>query len=413
MAQISMEVPYSRGMSYGRGFDSLTGRIRGFGLQSATEEAVPDAAGQTIKYYLNKVETVQDLEKSLGLQAEVHAQFGLFGASAKFDFAQSATFNSFSVFLVARVEVTNAFRQIVDPKLDAESSQLLKDGNTSRFAEQLGDCYVSGMLTGGEFCAVLELRTETSTDQQELSASLSGSYGIGASGEVDFSSKVRKATTNRFLKISMYQAGGVETSVTNSVDEVLDRAKGYAAGVQQAPVPYSAQILDYGTLDLPPGPSFIETERARLVLLQFARQRTALLRMQNDISYVRENPDQFMDPDLAALNAAAADCAARLNQLTDNAAVAAGHPADAQYLDVGLPVIQLPQRRPGAPAPVVPPGMAVVPDAIGWTVQKLESSILFSYGSHGDYNPDAIVVAINPPPGSVVPIGTFLEVTTG
>lgn len=367
MPQISMEIPHCDGMTYGRGIDSLTGRNRGMALQAADAQSVPGAGGQKVRYYLNKTESVRELEKSLGLHAEVNAQFGLFGASAKFDFAESSAFNSYSVFLVARVEVENAFQQIIDPNLDAAATKLLEQGNVDRFREQFGDAFVAGLKTGGEFCAVLELRTESTTDQRELSAKLSGSYALAASGEVAFTERMREATSNRFLKVSMYQAGGNETSVTSSVDEILARVKDYAAAVEVEPVPYAALLLDYGTLDLPSGPNVVEVETARTVLVQFARQRTTLLALLNDVTYVRENQEQFVAPDMTALNDLAAVIADKLNTLTDNASVAVSDPASATYVDVGIPAFVAPVRKDGA-SPVDP---EEVPDLVGYSQYEI------------------------------------------
>ena len=142
-------------MNYGLGFNSLTGKIRGDALVPGQAKEIKGVEGQTIRYYLSKVESVEELHTQLGLSAEVNAQFGLFGASAKFDFAQTSTFNSYSVFMVARVEVINAFRQLDGPRLDPPAEALLKPGgDRDRFAEQFGDSFIIGMQTGGEFCAV-------------------------------------------------------------------------------------------------------------------------------------------------------------------------------------------------------------------------------------------------------------------
>jgi hypothetical protein len=98
----------------------------------------------------------------------------------------------------------------------------------------------------------------------------------------------------------------------------VDRVRNYAAQVQAKPVAYSALILDYGTLDLPPGPNLIDVENAYTVLQQFARRRTALLNLLNNIDYVRENQDQFVSPDLPALNSAADDIANSLPKFRPN-----------------------------------------------------------------------------------------------
>jgi hypothetical protein len=341
-------------MNYGLGFNSLTGKIRGDALVPGQAKEIKGVEGQTIRYYLSKVESVEELHTQLGLSAEVNAQFGLFGASAKFDFAQTSSFNSYSVFMVARVEVINAFRQLDGPRLDPPAEALLKPGgDQDRFAEQFGDSFIISMQTGGEFCAVMEFRTTSKSDQQSISASLEGSYGLAFDADVSFSHKMRSVAEHRFMKVSMYQAGGTDTTTTNNIEQALAKIKTFAASVETKPVPYSALIIDYRTLDLPAPPTWVDVETARAVLLQFARHRQALLTMLNDIDYVRENNDQFVDPDIPALNAAAAAIATRLNELTANARQAVKDPEHAEHKDVGVPEVELPERNPGAPIEVV------------------------------------------------------------
>ncbi|MFI2735950.1 hypothetical protein [Streptomyces sp. NPDC018711] len=339
-------------MTYGIGFNSLTGAIRGYPLIRRNPEPIEHAGGQTVRYYLNKVESVEELKTQLGLSVEVDAQFGLFGASAKFEFAKSSAFNSYSVFLVARVEVTNAFQQLIDPAFDEPALELLRKADGyEQFRDQFGDSFIFGMQTGGEFCAVLELLTTSQSDQQSLSASLQGSYGaFGA--ETSFTQSMRRATENRFLKVSMYQAGGVGTQVTSSVEEVLAKVRTFAAEVQAQAVPYTAKIIDYTTLDAPLV-SWIDRETARTVLIQYAGHRDHLLALLSDIDYVRNNLGQFVNPDIEALNAAAASIAERLDKLTENARTAVEDPKHAKYVDVGQPKFTIPARNPSAPIKVV------------------------------------------------------------
>lgn len=396
MPGLNITVPWSNGVTYGRGFESLTGTVRGFPLNPSEPTEVKNAGGQRVMYYLNKVESMTELKTQLGLSAEVNARFGLFGASAKLDYAESASFNSFSVFLVARVQVTNAFKTLEDAAFDAQAWELLETAEgRKKFATQFGDSFVSGLSTGGEFCAVLELRTENSADQKSLSSSLSGSYGLAASADVEFSKKIQRATENRFLKISMYQAGGIGSETTNDVNEVLQRAKAFAALVRDHPVPYEAQIVDYDTLDRPAGETWVDQDRAMTVLKQFAAQKDRLLRLLNDINFVRDNMEQFESPDMTTLNDAASDIADRLNRLTDNARQAVRNAEKAEYIDVGMPLFEMPKRAQGV--------MVEVVNLVGLRLSTVRAILQNPHRSRSEFNAwaeghhEAGTVAIKPP----------------
>ena len=80
---------YRYGMDYGVGINSLSGQSRGDGVIYGGEEEISEAGGQTVYFQMKKIETMEELEQSLGISAEVEASYLLSKVSASFDFAQS------------------------------------------------------------------------------------------------------------------------------------------------------------------------------------------------------------------------------------------------------------------------------------------------------------------------------------
>ena len=101
------------------------------------------------------------------------------------NYAQSCHFHSSSVFLMVSINVLQAFSSIRAPVIDPAAGALLGQGDSTRFQDQFGDMFVRGLVTGGQFFGVIEVSSSSQTDQESLSVSLSGSYGLfNASGSV-------------------------------------------------------------------------------------------------------------------------------------------------------------------------------------------------------------------------------------
>src|SRR5882672_7618596 len=135
MPMVDFEDP----MNYGVGAESLRIKVRGNGVTGGTPQSVPGGGGQTVQFSLLKVDSYEDYQSAFNLDAEASAIYGLFHASAKFSFAESHKFHSYSKYLVASIVVTNAFEQIPDPKLIDPARALLANGQQDRFRAEFGD----------------------------------------------------------------------------------------------------------------------------------------------------------------------------------------------------------------------------------------------------------------------------------
>jgi len=175
------------------------------------------------------------------------------------DFAQKCHVHEHSVFLLISVEVSLAFAQIAKPQIAPEAAAKLADGNPTQFQDMYGDLFVRGMQTGGRFFACVEVFTSGKTEQQSLSMSMKGSYGL-FSAKGSFSSDFIKATENKSLKIIVHHEGGVVPKEPTSLEDVQNVAATFAASVEGHAVPYAVLLNKYNILDLPKPPNYIDLQ---------------------------------------------------------------------------------------------------------------------------------------------------------
>lgn len=116
-----------KGMAFGTGAD-LGGQIFGDALVRTTPEDIPGDGGQTEDIFITLVERQEDLCKALNLSTSVSASYGSFGGSGKFDLSEEMHVHSYSVSLVIRATVLNAFSQMRDVKFGPEALSIIKNG---------------------------------------------------------------------------------------------------------------------------------------------------------------------------------------------------------------------------------------------------------------------------------------------
>ena len=332
MADQSTNIPWSQGMNYGLGVNLLNGDIAGKAVDPGAVTPPTQAAGQTTSYNLTLINSFEELYSSLGISVDAGGQYGLFSASGKFNYAKESNFNSQSTFLLARCVVENAFTQDEDPQIRPEASALFQQGKADLFQQRYGDGFVRGMLTGGEFFAVISITSTSKEEQESIAASLQAQYGeLFASIEVDTSlnSKTKSQLSGSTLSVSTYQRGGTgdDQSLTADIASVMARLKVFPEQVKNNPVPYDVQVASYNTLALPEGPNPIDIQAQKDALVDYARIHLKLLTLANDIEFLQLHPEFFEDPpDGATLDKWQDFVVNEINQLTRQASTCVDNP---------------------------------------------------------------------------------------
>jgi hypothetical protein len=404
-------------MNYGLGVDTASGDTRNQGVQG-TQTQVTNAAGDTATFEMTAITSVEDLQTALGVSVSANGGFGLFSASAKMSYAESCHFQSNSVFVLVSASVQQAVSSINAPTIDPAAAALLASGDTSDFQDRYGDMFVRGMITGGEFYGVIEISTTSTSDQESLSTSLSGSYGLfGASASVDQS--FSKATQNRSVKVTCFIQGGQDSPLPTDVGSLVSAISNWPGTLAGKGVPYTVLLADYNILDLPSPPNYINLQQQKDVLAYCANLRDTDMELINEIDYVTLNQEQFIQPNMQDLGTWRNQLAADLNTIAAAASNALDNPAAAQN-PTGITAIghTLPKRVDGKPLKMVtiplwsnmedvtnqatggPPTAA----ALGLTIQNNPTDT-------GDDDSYGDITNMAPPAGTQVAVGSTVTIT--
>jgi hypothetical protein len=285
-----------------------------------------------------------------------------------------------------------------------------------RFQAQFGDMFVRGLLVGGQFAGVIEVMTRNQTDRESVSVGLAGSYAA-FSGSGTFDTEFVETVSTHTTKVTCHIEGGLASPLPVHVDSMTDRAVNYPGTVRGNAVPYVALLDSYSILPLPRPPTFIDLEHQRDVLAECARLRDRDWLLLNEIHYILEHEDEFVDAGSFPLAQLRDDVTSDLGVIADAASLALEHPREAEFA-TGLRVVappELPTRIGGRRLQLVE-----VPDLMGQHMQSLDmdeefaelrSNFLLGFdqsltvGSLGGGQ----VCAMSPGAGNLLPKGSFLH----
>jgi len=338
-------------MFIGDGIDTLSGEVRSKAVTATEFEDLTGQGGeaQEVLFRLERIQSLEELQESLGLSIEGSASFGLFGGSEKFKLQEESRFNRFSLFVKVQVRVVNAERRMKNPQLLPEARDLLANGNATGFRERFGDVFVRGLRTGGEFFAVLEIQTSNDQEVQAITneAEASGAFGIGFDVKTKFIDFVSKAAQNHVLNVFSVQLGGAETTAQTQIEAIIDKAARFAASARDIAAKYQVDVASYKILDLPPQANFLDLQQQKETLQTVFRDRTILIERLNDIDFMLLNANQFTTPSIN-LNDVRRQVVDAVNQFTDAGSHCINVPTDCKQPNVKIPDLSgLPERLNG------------------------------------------------------------------
>ena len=410
-------------MDFGLGIDDVNGKIRNMAVTGATPTGVPGTGGQVVQFRLIKTESLEQVHKSLGLSVDGSASYMMVSGSEKFSFVESSSFQSYSVFLLVQITVTNTSTHLLGEQLVPSAVDLLANGNTVRFRQEFGDLYIKGIETGGEFWSIIEIQTTDTQDQTEISNQLDvgGFFGAGSADvKTSFTSSFQKVTANHSLKIQAFQVGGAGEGAKQqvSIGEVIEKAQNFASEVLLKPVAYRVELQDFGALNIPEPPNPIDVQNAKDVLQRFAEDRAVLIQLQNDIVYIKQQPGQFDVFDDNSLTALAGQVAVTLNQITQGASHCFNDVKACVFQASSIPSRSLlPNRKSGI--------MVNVPNVIGMSARRdqdgdgAEETLKFlglivqTIAVSTDGNHQDLALTQSPAPGTTVAIGSTVTIGVG
>lgn len=290
-------LPYRELLDFGVGINRLNGKICGFPFHDADVTAVEGGAGSRVSAEFNQVNSYVSLATSLGIDAAASARLGMFGADASFQFAESLSINSYSMYVYLRVTVNLAFKQTRRLQYVPEALALLKAGRTADMRAAYGDWFVRGVSTGGQFMSIIEIKTKDEESRREISGSLQGSYGIAASIESHAKSTYQQAVIGHETH-AIYDIVGGPSELPREPEDVFDAAQTWISAItapqSQLAVPYRVGYVGLDTVPSEFSPTWIELEMAEEFLTDIASERLQTRRRRNDLQYILLNQNEFL-----------------------------------------------------------------------------------------------------------------------
>lgn len=300
----------------GQGFNSFTQEPMARAVEDSDVVQPVGAVGQTVSYQLRQIEDASTLRKSLNISASASLAGGIGGGSAKSSFFNSLEIDSYALYIYVHVRVSNTSHVLRDYKLTDNAINFLKEYGKDGFFDNFGDEFVSGFTTGGEFIAILQINNRTVQEKTRTQASIEGSYGA-FSGSASFSQALDKINMSAATQVHVMRRGGSGPipdgtgvkAAALAFPETVREETGNAILLQVTTVPYALATNRPGNIGL------VNLEPQRLALAKVAEQRETARVALADYRFAADHPYYFYNPDISALNAAAAACGIAISQI--------------------------------------------------------------------------------------------------
>ncbi|MGG3819232.1 hypothetical protein ABEU87_17505 [Bacillus subtilis] len=303
------EVEYINGMNLGLGYNSFTNSVHPSSALDNIDQTRPvvEATGQKVYFQVELLSNSLSLSEQLNVSASAALTYGLTASgSAKTSFAHSFKQNSYTVYVLVRVHVQNqqTLLDLTRAKL-SDKAALLYATDIENFNKIYGNCFVCGILSGGDYYGILEIESRSAEEFREIKANLSGkaTYGV-ISGEASgtFEQALKQITSSYKMKATVLRNGSEGELQQITPDQLIKDALSFPAKVLEGKgVPFSVLVLPYDHI---PHPAVQHTEipYAQECLDKLGRIYEKYKKHQNDLQYAIDNQDYFPGIDIPTIN---------------------------------------------------------------------------------------------------------------
>jgi hypothetical protein len=186
----------------------------------------------TMHLYRSYEDLVQS--QSLGFSASIGDPTGLWSADLFASYLQQQQSTQESVYLLVEDVVTLQQPAVQFALTDYGTCLLRADPTGNRFLQQCGDRFVSSVVRGTSFRAVLKGTNSTSLSTSVMQiggrANAAGSFSLSG----DFATDVQNFVSTYGLDIQVVQTGGTNIVVSTSPDDLITQAESFACGSSTA-----------------------------------------------------------------------------------------------------------------------------------------------------------------------------------
>ena len=353
-----MEIGYMSGMKLGGGFHTATYDNRPVpALDEVVVTTLEPAGGQQVFYDAKVVSSSLSFTEQLNVSASASLRYGISGSgSAKTSFLSSFQQNSFTVYVVVQVIVTNA-QKLLDlskARLKLEAAELFVS-DPQAFAQQYGDSFIYGLTTGGVFLGVLEMESSSAAEFKQIQASLSGkaNYGlISGSAQANFGQALQSITSSYQSKATILRQGGSGALNETTPEQLIKDALAFPEKVAgDKGFPYEVSLISYNNIPHPPSPSALDVSNQATILERLGDLRRKFLKYQNDLMFALEHQDQFPGIDIDRVNDRSKKINSEIAKIVSAARTCYGNQTRCEFPEIDLTLLAenvLPPQLEGA-----------------------------------------------------------------
>lgn len=295
-------VPFVRGMKVGLGYDRLTGEPSTSPVVAGSSvSAIAGAGGQLVTSDCLIIQDVATLHKAVGVTADAGGAYAGFSASAKVDYLNSFDFSRFSIYVVVKVSVKNAFESVDSPAFSPDATELLETNNQARFHERFGDCFISGVQKGGEYFAIYQVSSTQQSETETTATEVRAAFGNPVAG-ANLHTKIETATTNSssHLEVNVHVfRQGMVSQVDMGLEDIMKTARDFPLSVAgDKSFPFEVLLQPYARLKSPNDKfDFLQIQTKQQVLADLAKKRFEFLTLRDDYAYIMKHSKDFQMPD--------------------------------------------------------------------------------------------------------------------
>jgi hypothetical protein len=330
----------------GRGYDSINGALVTQALSPIS--ANTPSTGYHLKAYLVHITDEESLFRETDISADGSLHYGMFSASANYNFSSQSKYSSFNNYLLAKVYVEQEPQTLASYDLNDNALRAAEHGTPRGFYATFGDSFVSDLTLGGYLFALITFNSTSKAEHDESSASLS--FGMMTFGDVDasFISKLSSFSDQTNTTVVINKNGGSQT--LPNINSLTAEFQNFAAQVSSGAatkVVTSYRVLDFEkTTNKPAGFSFLRVDPAVAALKQLASRASLINQWQGDLSFLHDHPEQFDAYDAQIVGNETRQLASEETRIDDLAAQIVSDPFDVPpFSNADLNFVPLPTWR--------------------------------------------------------------------
>lgn len=186
----------------------------------------------TLHLYRSYEEFAQS--QSVGFSASIGDPTGLWSGDLFANYLQQQQSTQESIYLLVEDVVTLEQPAAQFALTDYGTCLLRADPTGNRFLQQCGDRFVSSVVRGTSFRAILRGTNSTSLSTSVMEIGGRANAGLSFSLSGDFATDVQNFVSTYGLDIQIVQTGGTNIIVSTSPDDLIAQAENFACGSSSA-----------------------------------------------------------------------------------------------------------------------------------------------------------------------------------